>query len=94
MAHNSGKPMAKDPINQRIEQLKRVKPLVVNIDLPKTIDVSELSEDSQEVLQYFGLEAPSLLNEYAMAIEDVFLDLIKKYKVLQIENTELIKKLK
>lgn len=49
-------------------------PSRVKKPLPKTIDISELSEETIDVLESFGLEAPKLLNDYACALEDALVE--------------------
>ena len=50
------------------------KPPKSNKKLPKTIEVADLSKDSQEILKHFGLEAPDLLNKYCCALEDAVIE--------------------
>ena len=49
--------------------------------------LSRISDESLEVLQHFGEEAPVLLNKYACAVEDALIEQVKK-------NQELIMELK
>tara|TARA_R110001592_G_scaffold96151_3_gene276334 strand:+ start:672 stop:1004 length:333 start_codon:yes stop_codon:yes gene_type:complete len=42
-----------------------------------------LSDDSVEVMEHFGLEAPVLLNNYACAVEDALIEQVKKNNALQ-----------
>jgi predicted glycosyltransferase len=52
-----------------------------------------LSDDSVEVMEHFGLEAPVLLNNYACAVEDALIEQVKKNSELQQQveaATELI----
>ena len=59
--------------------------------LPQTIEVKKLSENSQEVLQRFGLEAPGLLNDYCIALEDALIALVEKQKELKAQLMRLQK---
>ena len=51
--------------------------------LPETIETKNLSQDTQQVLERFGLEAPTLLNDYCIALEDALAYLIQKQKELR-----------
>ena len=53
------------------------KPKPNPIKLPKTIELSEFSEASQEILQHFGLDAPNLLNVYCCALEDALVEQVE-----------------
>ncbi len=68
-----------------------IKSLEQKILLPtgKEIYPNSLSEASKDVLDYFGSEAPKILNDYAVEIEDKY---IKTDKQLQ-EAVELLKEL-
>jgi hypothetical protein len=62
---------------------------VIKRNLPEVIVVSELSPETQEMLEHFGLEAPALLNEYAISVEDAMIEQVghnnklrKKYEAL------------
>ena len=48
--------------------------------LPEVITISELSEHSQDVFEKFGVEAPSLLNQYACALEDALIQQVANVK--------------
>ncbi len=50
------------------------KPPAVKTPLPKTIEVSKLSKDSVSILEHFGLDAPNLLNNYSIALEDALIE--------------------
>ena len=41
--------------------------------LPQNLSLSNFSKESQEVLEFFGLEAPHRLNEYCIALEDALI---------------------
>ena len=56
---------------ERPERLKKP------INLPKTIKVSELSDHTRDILEHFGLDAPSLLNTYSCALEDALIEQVK-----------------
>ena len=47
-------------------------------ELPETINCSELSEHSQDVIKYFGLECPALLNDYCNSVEDALIEQVDK----------------
>ena len=64
-------------------------PKRLNIELPETIVVSALSEDTQDVLETFGLEAPSKLNAYAIAVEDALLAQVERLQQAQEEIVRL-----
>ena len=40
--------------------------------------LSQVSDESLEVLQHFGAEAPVLLNQYACAVEDALIEQVKR----------------
>ena len=40
--------------------------------------LSGISDDSLEVLQHFGAEAPALLNQYACAVEDALIEQVQR----------------
>ena len=48
------------------------------IELGKTINVAELSESTKEILEHFGLDAPHLLNQYSIALEDALIEQVQK----------------
>ena len=51
--------------------------------------LSQLSNESLDVLQHFGSEAPSLLNKYSCAVEDALIEQVKKNQELQAEIAQL-----
>ena len=61
----------------------KIKPKQITEKIPETIVVSELSTDCQEVLEHFGIEAPSLLNNYSMALEDALIETVNSLKALK-----------
>ena len=48
-----------------------------------------LSDDSLEIVQHFGLEAPKLLNDYSNALEDALINQVEIIKQLRAEIEEL-----
>jgi hypothetical protein len=40
--------------------------------------LSQISDDSLEVLEHFGAEAPTLLNQYACAVEDALIEQVRR----------------
>ena len=44
-----------------------------------------LTDDSLEVVQHFGLQAPDLLNKYSNALEDALISQVRRVKELQAE---------
>ena len=40
--------------------------------------LSQISDDSLEVLEHFGAEAPALLNQYACAVEDALIEQVQR----------------
>lgn len=58
--------------------------------LPTAIQLSDLSVESLEVLDHFGIEAPHLLNQFAIALEDALIEQVKKRK----DDVEEIKRLR
>ena len=67
------------------------KPTKQNIKLGKTIEVSELSDDTKEVIEHFGLEAPELLNQYSIALEDALVEQVRFRQQGAQENRRLRK---
>ena len=53
-----------------------------NAELPEVINVSDLSEETKGVLQFFGLEAPNLLNSYCTSLEDALIEQVSKVQTL------------
>ena len=47
-----------------------------------------LSDDSIEVMQHFGLEAPDLLNKYSNALEDALIEQVRQVKALRAQLAE------
>ena len=48
-----------------------------------------LSDESLEIVQHFGLEAPKLLNDYSNALEDALIKQVSTIKELRAELAEL-----
>ena len=48
-----------------------------------------VSDDSLEVLEHFGYEAPTLLNNYSNALEDALIAQIKRVQELEAQLAEL-----
>ena len=48
-----------------------------------------LSDESLEIVQHFGLEAPKLLNDYSNALEDALINQVSIIKELRAELAEL-----
>ena len=63
------------------------KPKPTNKKLPDAIHLKDLSTDSLEVLQHFGIEAPALLNNYCCALEDSLIEQVK-HKMIQQEELQ------
>lgn len=51
--------------------------------------LSQISDESLEVLQHFGVEAPHLLNKYSCAVEDALIEQVKRNQELQAELAAL-----
>ena len=49
----------------------------------KVTFIGELSDDSLEVIEHFGVEAPSLLNTYACAVEDALIKQVERVNELE-----------
>lgn len=65
------------------------KPKPTNKKLPDAIYLKDLSTDSLEVLQHFGIESPALLNKYCCALEDALIEQVKHKMILQEDNQRL-----
>lgn len=61
-------------------------------NLPDAIKLSELSTDTLEVLDHFGPEAPHLLNQYCIKLEDALIEVVNKHKE-QSKELERLRKL-
>ena len=53
------------------------KPRPNPIELPETITVSELNEETRNIIRHFGLNAPELLNNYCCSLEDALVEQMK-----------------
>ena len=69
--------------------MKFKKPERKPIKLGRTIKVADLSEDTIDVINHFGLEAPHLLNEYSIILEDALIEQVNKHA----QACQLIKQL-
>ena len=72
--------------NKKIDNLQNKindRPAQTKEPLPKIIVVADLSEGSQEVLEFFGVEAPTLLNDFSCALEDALIESGERYKALK-----------
>lgn len=58
-------------------------------ELPEVINVSELSDASQDVLEHFGVEAPALLNQYANSVEDALLEQVERLRDYRVAISEI-----
>ena len=47
-------------------------------ELPTHIALSELSVETLEVLDYFGIDAPAKLNQFSIALEDALIEQVKR----------------
>ena len=63
--------------------------IVGNFQLPDEISWENFTPESIEVLQFFGMDAPTKLNEYACAVEDAFLEMVNATAQLKKENERL-----
>ena len=59
-------------VNERSQQRRA--------DRESTIEITwdSFSPASQEVLEYFGLEAPHLLNKYVCSVEDALIEMVER----------------
>ena len=76
----------KNPPDDLDDILKIKRPKIDAKPLPETIVIADLDPGVQEVLQHFGVNAPQLLNDYCMALEDSLIELIRKIKRLEADN--------
>lgn len=67
----------------KLEKQLSSRPTKTTAPLPKTIVVSELSDGTKDVLEYFGVEAPVLLNDFSCALEDALIESVARYKELK-----------
>ena len=61
-----------------VEAKDKEQPQQVNELRTSDIRWSSFSEESQEVLLYFGINAPHTLNEYCCAVEDSLITAVEK----------------
>ena len=54
-----------------------------------TTFMGELTADSLEVVEHFGIEAPALLNKYSCAVEDALIEQVEKNNELRKEIARL-----
>lgn len=57
--------------NERPKRLKQ------KVKLSETIDVTDLTDASRDILEWFGLDAPNLLNVYSCALEDALIEQVR-----------------
>lgn len=77
--------MDKTPSRKLVEEITSNRPQQANFKLPETIERSAFSQESQEVLEHFGIEAPELLNNFCLALEDALIASVKAYEKLKLE---------
>ena len=65
------------------------KPKPYGKELPEAIYLKDLSTDCLEVMQHFGPEAASLLNNYCCALEDALIEQVKMKMIQQEEIQRL-----
>jgi hypothetical protein len=61
-------------------------------ELPDAIKLSDLSIESLEVLNHFGIEAPDKLNKFCMSLEDAIIEQVGRNAALQ-ERIQYLTKL-
>lgn len=52
------------------------------------IETKDLSPETIEVLEHFGPDAPHLLNQYCIALEDALLEQVNRVQQLKAQLTE------
>jgi len=80
----------KSTIDAALRKVAEENGQVIKRDLPEVIVVSELSEESQDILEHFGLEAPALLNNFAISVEDAVIEQVGKNLELRKKYEELL----
>lgn len=58
------------------------KPKAQRIEVPAVIKRKDLTPESIEILSYFGLNSPHLLNEYCICLEDALIEQIARAQQL------------
>ena len=58
-------------------------------ELPKTIALTDLTAESLDILEHFGLDAPHLLNQYAITMEDALIEQVRFVLALRKQNNQL-----
>ena len=66
--------------------MKFERPEKVNIELPDVIKTEDLEPWTRELLETFGLDAPSRLNAYACAVEDALIKAVELLKASKQKN--------
>ena len=88
----------KQTLKEHEESQSLRKPPVVNIKLSDEMRndkfLKELSEESIEVIEHFGSEAPALLNKYSCAVEDALIEQVNRANDLSKKVAELEERLK
>ena len=69
-------------VDELITRRKRLANAQRGYRVPEMIFARELSTDTLEVLECFGVEAPALLNSYAFQLEDVLVKVIEDRRAL------------
>ena len=83
------------PNNERMKDMVQAmkaredKPIVGLVKLPETIDWESFSEESLQVFSFFGIDAPSKLNQYACAVEDKLIECVEALNKIYLENKQL-----
>ena len=66
-----------------------VRPPKVDTKLPEGLD-KYFDKKSMEILEYFGIHTPALMNNYCCAVEDALIDLVNKHKALKQEYSSIV----
>lgn len=69
--------------------INKPKPNKKKTKLGATINVSDLSEATVDVIAHFGINAPGLLNEYSIALEDALIEQVNHVVKLRHQVAEL-----
>ena len=74
-------PVSKDKLNELLNASAGIRKRQLH-NIPASV-AEHMTEESLEVLESFGLDAPHLLNQYACSVEDALIDSVNRAAKLQ-----------
>lgn len=90
-------PTARKTINSLTDTIQGVKEVQAkikemdaqNLELPESIALTDFTAESLDILEHFGLNAPHLLNQYAIAMEDALIEQVRHLLLIKEQNNQL-----